>query len=152
MPLYEFQCDSCGVRFEKLFRRIVDDPQVDCGECGKRARKMMSACNHTFAHTPVGGPRPQNTGVHSIDYNADRVIGRDAARRWEEIEKTRSYKHSLVRDERKAGRAVNLEHVVRDERVEGNYRVMDQKEVGTVNERRKVAHDASAAKAGSDKD
>ena len=139
MPLYEFQCESCGHRFEKLFRRMQDTPFSDCGECGEPAKKMMSACNHTFAHVPVGGPRPQNTGVHAIDYNADRVIGRDAARRWEMMEQRKAHKESIVRDERKAGNDININHVVRDGRVEGDYRPMKKDEVSYVNERREMA-------------
>jgi len=139
VPLYEFQCEECGTRFERLFRRVVDTPFVDCEECGKPAKKMLSACNHTFAHVPVGGPRPQNTGVHSIDYNADRVIGRDAARRWEMMEKRKAHKEGIVRDERKAGNDITLDHVVKDGRAEGGYRAIKKDEVGYVNDRREAS-------------
>ena len=34
MPLYEYQCDACGCRFEVI--RKFSDPPVDvCKECGK---------------------------------------------------------------------------------------------------------------------
>jgi len=32
MPIYEYQCDDCGVRFEEM-RRITDDTTPDCREC-----------------------------------------------------------------------------------------------------------------------
>jgi len=34
MPIYEYQCQSCGYGLEKL-QRINDDPLKDCPECGK---------------------------------------------------------------------------------------------------------------------
>jgi len=34
MPIYEYQCKSCGFDLEKL-QRINDDPLVECPECGK---------------------------------------------------------------------------------------------------------------------
>lgn len=34
MPLYEYQCDSCGERFE-LIRKFSDPPLDVCPKCGK---------------------------------------------------------------------------------------------------------------------
>ena len=34
MPIYEYQCKSCGFDLEKL-QRINDDPLLECPECGK---------------------------------------------------------------------------------------------------------------------
>ena len=34
MPIYEYQCQSCGCGLEKL-QRINDDPLLECPECGK---------------------------------------------------------------------------------------------------------------------
>lgn len=36
MPVYEFTCQSCGRRFEKLFRTMSPKPEADCPECGSR--------------------------------------------------------------------------------------------------------------------
>ena len=46
MPLYEYQCGSCGNRFE-LLRRIKDaDDDVECPNCHcKRVERLFS----TFA-------------------------------------------------------------------------------------------------------
>ena len=41
MPLYEFVCDQCGVRFEK--RRAYDDPtNPTCPNGHRRTRKVVS--------------------------------------------------------------------------------------------------------------
>ena len=42
MPLYEYQCDACGHRFEKIQK--FSDPLVDtCPKCGGVVRKLMSS-------------------------------------------------------------------------------------------------------------
>ena len=43
MPLYEYQCNSCGHRFEKIVK-FSDDPLKVCPECGKEAvEQLLSA-------------------------------------------------------------------------------------------------------------
>ena len=45
MPIYEYQCDSCGHELEKL-QRMSDDPLRDCPDCGEPSlRKLLSAPN-----------------------------------------------------------------------------------------------------------
>jgi putative FmdB family regulatory protein len=42
MPLYEYQCDACGHRFEVIQK--FSDPLVDtCPKCGSPVRKLMSS-------------------------------------------------------------------------------------------------------------
>jgi len=42
MPLYEYQCDACGHRFEKIQK--YSDPLVDtCPICAGTVRKLMSS-------------------------------------------------------------------------------------------------------------
>ena len=43
MPIYEFQCQSCGNEVE-VIQRISDKPLTDCEACGKPdMKKMVSA-------------------------------------------------------------------------------------------------------------
>ena len=43
MPIYEYQCDSCTHKLEKL-QKISDDPIVDCPECSEPdLKKLVSA-------------------------------------------------------------------------------------------------------------
>jgi len=43
MPLYEYQCDSCGRRFE-LIRKFSDPPLTTCPTCGADGvRKLISS-------------------------------------------------------------------------------------------------------------
>ena len=42
MPLYEYQCDACGHRFEKIQK--FSDPLVDtCPKCGSHVHKLFSS-------------------------------------------------------------------------------------------------------------
>jgi putative FmdB family regulatory protein len=42
MPLYEYQCQKCGHRFERIQR--FSDPMVKkCPECGGKVEQMISA-------------------------------------------------------------------------------------------------------------
>jgi putative FmdB family regulatory protein len=40
MPTYEYQCDSCGHRFEQ-FQKITDDPLVACPACRKKKLRRL---------------------------------------------------------------------------------------------------------------
>jgi putative FmdB family regulatory protein len=43
MPIYEYQCEECDHKLEKL-QKMSDDLLKDCPECGKPAlRKLVSA-------------------------------------------------------------------------------------------------------------
>jgi putative FmdB family regulatory protein len=35
MPLYEFQCDACAHRFERILQRFTDPNPETCPKCGK---------------------------------------------------------------------------------------------------------------------
>jgi putative FmdB family regulatory protein len=40
MPIYEYQCQSCGHELEKL-QRMSDDALTDCPHCGKSSLKRL---------------------------------------------------------------------------------------------------------------
>ncbi|MFB3854784.1 MAG: FmdB family zinc ribbon protein [Vicinamibacterales bacterium] len=42
MPLYEYQCNSCGHRFE-MIQRFSDPLAADCPLCGGPVQKLLSA-------------------------------------------------------------------------------------------------------------
>ena len=44
MPLYEFQCDACENRFERILQRFTDPNPETCPKCGKGpVRKLPSS-------------------------------------------------------------------------------------------------------------
>jgi len=36
MPIYEYRCESCGDKFEKLVRRSSDAMEAGCPSCGEK--------------------------------------------------------------------------------------------------------------------
>jgi putative FmdB family regulatory protein len=42
MPLYEYQCESCQKRFEKI-QKYSDPPIEICPSCGGRVNKLLSS-------------------------------------------------------------------------------------------------------------
>jgi putative FmdB family regulatory protein len=57
MPIYEFECEECGSRFEELL--MGDDAEIVCPHCGStRTRRLMSAVSPP-------GRQPRGAGVRS---------------------------------------------------------------------------------------
>jgi putative FmdB family regulatory protein len=42
MPLYEYECDACGHRFEKI-QKFSDPLEDTCPKCGSHVHKLMSS-------------------------------------------------------------------------------------------------------------
>ena len=42
MPLYEYQCNSCGERSE-ILQRASDSPSPHCPKCGGELKKLFSS-------------------------------------------------------------------------------------------------------------
>ena len=40
MPTYEYECESCGYRFEK-FQSITAKPLKKCPKCGKKLKRLI---------------------------------------------------------------------------------------------------------------
>jgi putative FmdB family regulatory protein len=69
MPIYEFDCEECGARFEELVAAGLTS--VSCAECGsRRTRRLMSSVSPP-------GRQPRGAGVRS---NESQRREREAAR------------------------------------------------------------------------
>jgi putative FmdB family regulatory protein len=42
MPLYEYQCEACGHRFEQI-QKFSDPPIETCPKCGGPVKKLLSS-------------------------------------------------------------------------------------------------------------
>jgi putative FmdB family regulatory protein len=42
MPLYEYECEACGHRFEKI-QKFSDPPEQTCPRCGGVVRKLQAS-------------------------------------------------------------------------------------------------------------
>jgi putative FmdB family regulatory protein len=47
MPIYLYECDSCGIRFERL-QRMSDDPLADCPECDGHIHRVIQPVGVIF--------------------------------------------------------------------------------------------------------
>jgi putative FmdB family regulatory protein len=56
MPIYEYRCDDCGTKFEKLVRRSSDADTLDCPACGQ---KHLTQEHSTFAAHASGGSKSE---------------------------------------------------------------------------------------------
>ena len=94
MPVYEYQCKSCGLRFEKMVR-ISEKDSVLC-DCGNKAQSIISGNFGMTADYQTSGIVPQNTGSN-LDYEFDRIIAKDSQEKWEIIDKRNAYKREVLR-------------------------------------------------------
>ncbi len=77
MPIFEYRCQECGSRFEKLVRRAEDAPDV-CPSCGQK--KLSQEFSTFAAHAGAGakaseapkmcpGGGPCNPGSCGMNWN-----------------------------------------------------------------------------------
>lgn len=50
MPLYEYQCQKCGHRFERI-QKFSDAPVAECPKCGGAVQKLVSSPAFQFKGT-----------------------------------------------------------------------------------------------------
>lgn len=63
MPIRDYKCDECGLRFETLIRTVEDEQDVQCG-CGSvKVTKMLSyPSNYTISGNNSASVRPKRMG------------------------------------------------------------------------------------------
>lgn len=47
MPIYEYECDTCGVRFERI-QRFSDNPLTGCPECEGHVHRVIQPVGVIF--------------------------------------------------------------------------------------------------------
>ena len=67
MPLYEYECESCGVRFE-VIQKFTDPVVGTCKKCGGTVRRLLSAPAIQF----------KGTGWYITDYARKGMKGGDS--------------------------------------------------------------------------
>lgn len=117
MPMYDYKCE-CGLAFEALVRSKDEAPDKECPSCGEMVPKNQAPSFLGFLFG--SGNTPGNTGVDSLDSSIDKMVGRDADQRWEDVKDRNSYKRK-VRDKYGAKALKKT--------TEGDYEVMDDEEI-----------------------
>ncbi len=69
MPIYEFECEQCGARFEELVEAGTES--VPCGECGGAMARRYSAQASSFKLVKPPGRRAPAGGAQRRPANAD---------------------------------------------------------------------------------
>ena len=59
MPIYEYRCQDCGTKFEKLVRRSSDSTELECPSCGEKHLQQELS---TFA-AHAAGPKASDAPV-----------------------------------------------------------------------------------------
>ena len=98
MPLYEYQCMECGLRFEKVRPFAERKGGASCPSCSKTAPRAMPKTVSSMVDVAVTGPVPQNTGYADLDAHIDRVIGQSAKQGWAYQEGRAHEKEEVIRD------------------------------------------------------
>ena len=80
MSLFEYKCDSCGLKFEELKSPRENADVIPCRSCGGKALKQISP----FAHSVAGG---------TTNEPVDMKIGREANKRWQRYHDNQSKRH-----------------------------------------------------------
>ncbi|HEY1220158.1 MAG: zinc ribbon domain-containing protein [Bryobacteraceae bacterium] len=77
MPIYEYKCQDCGTKFEKLVRR-AGGPEPECPACGQKhieqqlstfAAHSGSASRAPEAPACPSGGRCSNPGMCGMNFN-----------------------------------------------------------------------------------
>ena len=76
MPIYEYQCQSCGKNFEHM-QKITDKPLTACTFCNGPVKKLVSNCSFQL----------KGTGWYATDY-AEKKKGKKNVTKKEKTEKS----------------------------------------------------------------
>ncbi len=60
MPIYEYLCQDCGTKFEKLVRRADDVPAIECPSCGRKhlRQELSTFAAHANGHAKRSAGEP----------------------------------------------------------------------------------------------
>ena len=70
MPMYEYECDACGHRFERI-QKFSDPPVEECPNCGERkVQKLLSSPAIQF----------KGSGWYITDYAKKGSVGAESSK------------------------------------------------------------------------
>jgi len=83
MPLHDFECDSCGLREEDVYRPISGTPALVCARCGAEMRRLIGVPALQTDTRFLAGWRPEAQRGHGQFHEGlNRTIyGREDAKR-----------------------------------------------------------------------
>lgn len=112
MPLFEFKCEKCELKFEKVIN-LNFKGDMPCPSCASNSSRQLISKD-------VSGVVKEGT---AIPKDIDRIVGRDADKKWEEIEEKKSIKEKIKREH-------GATHLSRD--LDGEYQPLSVSNEGKV--------------------
>ncbi len=89
MPIYEFECTSCDIRFDRL-QKLSDPDPTDCPECAQpKVRRRLTAPAFRLA----------GSGWYETDFKGDKDKKRNLAEKGEKSEQPAVESNSGVKTE-----------------------------------------------------
>ena len=109
MPLYEYQCESCSHRFERI-QKFSDPPADTCPQCSGKVRKLISSPAIQFKGSGfyITDYGKQGSSVESSSQKADKA-GAASASKGESKSDTKTESKSESKSEAKAAPSAKAE-------------------------------------------
>jgi putative FmdB family regulatory protein len=117
MPIYEYLCDLCAIKFEKTLKAELSENKQPCPGCSGLSDRVPSVVTPTF----LGNTMKDASGLSSLDNNFDRLVGEDSFRQWHVIADREKEKLKILNENPEA-EASDLKSVG------GSYQVMTKQE------------------------
>jgi putative FmdB family regulatory protein len=76
MPTYEYECKSCGFRFERR-QAITEPPLTECPECHGKVRRLISGGAGFILKNPMHGRTEQSRQECSLEKLGKTCCGRE---------------------------------------------------------------------------
>jgi putative FmdB family regulatory protein len=111
MPIYEYQCPSCGQEFQSLVMKKAEEDKLLCPKCGSRKKRRLISpvAYHVSEQDRLSAFKPGDTKDDAFFKDSRNIglaakkkaqqLGVDLGTRFEEkLEKLRSDPGSVIRD------------------------------------------------------
>jgi putative FmdB family regulatory protein len=76
MPIYEYECENCGLRFEQS-QVITEKPINQCPECHGKVRRIITGGTGFIFKGSANGRIDQHSGECSLEHMGRTCCGRD---------------------------------------------------------------------------
>lgn len=109
MPIYEYECKPCGVKFSKLVISISNPPEVACPKCGrKKVERLISRVRYHRSESDRLAELDTSKQRDEGFYKDSRNIGLWAKKRAQELGADLGSEFDAVVDKARSGELVDL--------------------------------------------
>lgn len=76
MPTYEYECEACGLMFERG-QAITDPPLTECPDCSGHAKRLVSGGAGFILRAAGKGDSAPHGGPCSLEHSGRTCCGRE---------------------------------------------------------------------------